>query len=186
MQAADYDRFAVVIYGTPMVREAVEAIRREAPPCGRPMMAAHVTVKGSFVEPADLDHIADWVRHCCAAAASFSIVARQRRVWDDERSGMATIVLSVELSAALIRLHWHLVEHLRGLATTDYYGEDTGDFHPHLTLVQEIPLSELDAALTVIDRHQPDYVFEAAEAALCGRRAGQTWEPLATFPIGRA
>ncbi len=59
MDAADCDHFAVVICAPPDVRDHVAAQRRQAPPSGRPMMAAHVTAKGSFVRPIDLDRIAE-------------------------------------------------------------------------------------------------------------------------------
>ena len=184
MDHTNFDRFAVVVFASPPIQEQVEAIRREAPPSGRPMMAAHVTVKGSFVEPIDFDQIADWTRHCCAAAEPLVIHAAQHVVWGNEADGLATIALTVEPSAALVRLQWHLVEHLRGLARTDYYGEDIGSYHPHLTLVQDIPLAVIDEALAVIERHQPRYACEVREAALCGRRKGVAWEPIRVYPLG--
>jgi 2'-5' RNA ligase len=184
MYAADYDRFAVVIPAPAPVREAVAALRRRAPPSGRPMMAAHVTVKGSFIEPTDLSAIAAWIGHCCDTAEPATITARVPRVWRNEATGLATVVLTVEPTAALVRLHWHLVEHLRGLATTDYHGEDIGSFHPHLTLMEALPPSDLDVALRVVEAAAPAYTLVATEATLCGRRGGHTWETLAAYPLG--
>lgn len=178
MNAADYDRFAVVVYAPPDVRAEVEEIRRLAPPSGRPMMEAHVTIKGSFVQPVDLDRIAERVRDGCAAAEPFPLTTEEIRVWTN------TVVLKMGVTDAHANLHWELVRQLKDLCVTDYYGEDIGHYSPHLTLVQDIPADQIEAALAIIERYRPSYAFTATEATLAGRRGGQVWEPLATFPIG--
>jgi 2'-5' RNA ligase len=181
MNAADCDRFSVVIYAPPEVQDQVEEIRRLAPPCGRPMMPAHITVKGSFVRPTDLDLITERTRHCCEAAQPFTVEARRIQLWGDDR--LAIFTLSVEASEPLSDFHWHLVREIKDLAVTDYYGEDIGIFSPHITLVQDFPTVEVPAALAAIKRFSPRYTFEATEAALAGRRGGTVWEPLAVFPL---
>jgi 2'-5' RNA ligase len=182
VNAADYDRFSVVIYAPPAVRDEVEAIRRTAPPCGRPMMEAHITVKGSFVQPTDLDLIAERTRQCCAAAQPFAVTANHWHFSGDEEQ--AIITLRVENSEPLDAFHWQLVREIKDLCVTDYFGEDIGVFRPHITLVQAFPTDETAWALAVVKRFRPRYAFEATEAALCGRRGGQVWEPLAVFPLG--
>jgi 2'-5' RNA ligase len=184
MDATNYDRFSVVIYAPPAVRDDVEELRRLAPPCGRPMMEAHVTVKGSFVHPTDLNEIAERTRLCCAAAQPFTITAPHWHFSGDAEQ--AIITLRVENTEPLDAFHWHLVREIKDLCVTDYFGEDIGFFRPHITLVQAFPPEEMAWALAVVQRHQPRYTFEAIEASLCGRRDGQTWEPLATFPLGSA
>jgi hypothetical protein len=52
-----YDRLAIVALGTPQIVDAVEQVRKVLPPSGRPILPAHVTVRGTFVEPTDVDEI---------------------------------------------------------------------------------------------------------------------------------
>lgn len=184
MAAAEYDRFAVVAFAAPDILDAVEEIRRRVPPSGRPILPAHVTIKGTFVEPPDLDAIAARIRACCADARPFTLRTGALHGWADGPHGGAW--LEVEESEGLTALHWRMVEDLRDLCTTTYHGEDTGQFRPHLTLVQQIPAEQVDAVISVIERFDTRYTFSVSEAALVGRRAGIAWETIATFPIGPA
>ena len=184
MAAADYDRFAVVAFATPAIVEAVEAIRRQLPPSGRPILPAHVTIKGTFVEPRDLDAIGEHIQACCAQARPFTLETAALHGWADGPYGGAW--LAVAESEPLAALHWRLVQALRGLCTTTYHGEDTGQFRPHLTVVQQIPAEQVDAAVSVIGRFNTAYAFSVSEAALVGRRGGTRWETLSSFPIGTA
>ena len=184
MIAAEYDRFAVDAYAAPAVLAVVEAIRRRLPPSGRPILPAHVTIKGTFVEPLDLDMIAERVRSCCAEAQPFTLRTGALHGWADGPHGGAW--LAVEGPPELTTLHWRLVEASRDLCTTIYHGEDTGQFTPHLTLVQQIPAEQVKAAVSVIERFETRYAFPVSELALVGRRGGIRWETLATFPLGSA
>ncbi len=180
---AAFDRFAVVAFGTPEVVAAVEEIRRALPPSGRPILPAHVTVKGTFVEPTDLDQIVARTRACCASAQPFTLTTSELHVWSDEAGG--SVLFEIEESPELTRLHWQLVEQLKGLATTIYYGEDIGSYRPHLTVVQQIPAEAAEAAVPAIERLSPDgFTFLVTETALVGRRGGTAWETLTTFPLG--
>lgn len=179
-----FDRFSVVAFGTPEVVAAVEEIRRALPPSGRPILPAHVTVKGTFVEPADLDEIAERVRACCAEAQPFTLTTGEIHIWSGEAG--SSVLFEVEESPELTRLHWRLVEQVKGLATTIYYGEDIGVYTPHLTVVQEIPRSDAEAAVPVIERRSSGFTFLVTETALVGRRGGAAWETLTTFPLNAA
>jgi 2'-5' RNA ligase len=183
LDPAPFDRFAVVAFGTPDVIEAVEEIRRALPPSGRPILPAHVTVKGTFVDPADLDQIAERARACCTQSRPFTLRTGGLNVWSDEAG--SGVLFRVEESAELTRLHWQLVEQLQGLATTIYPGEDTGSYHPHLTVVQQIPAEAAEAAVPIVNQHAPSgFAFLVTEIALVGRRHGTAWETLTTFPLG--
>jgi 2'-5' RNA ligase len=181
IEPAAFDRFAVVAFGTPEIVETVEQIRRQLPPSGRPILPAHVTVKGTFVEPSDLDEIVARVQRCCAEAQPFSLTSGVLHVWTDGSDG--SVVCEVEASEEGVRLHWQLVEVLAGLATTTYYGEDIGVYTPHLTIVQEIPTPEAEAAVPIIERSLTGFTFTVTELALVGRRGGEAWETLTTFPL---
>lgn len=182
LDPAPFDRFAVVAFGTPEVIAAVETIRRALPPSGRPILPAHVTVKGTFVEPIALAQIAVVIRSCCAEARSFTLTTSHLNVWDDEAG--SGVLFEVEEAPELARLHWRLVERLKGLATTIYYGEDIGVYTPHLTIVQQIPAEDAEAAVPVIEKLSSGFSFPVAEVALVGRRGGAAWETLTTFPLG--
>jgi 2'-5' RNA ligase len=177
-----YDRFSIVTFAPPEIREAVDALRRQLPPSGRPIMQAHVTLKGTFVEPRNLDEIAAVIRRDCATAEPISIVTTGVQVFGGEGGGVA---FSVSESEPLIALHRRLVSDLRGLCNTIYSMEgEYGTFHPHLTLVQQLPAAVLDDARRLADRAGSEWTFPAREAALVGRRGGTAWEALLTFPIG--
>ncbi len=182
MRAADYDRFSIVAFAPPEVREAVEALRRQLPPSGRPIMAAHVTLKGTFVRPRELDEIAREVDRVCAGAAPFAIAAGEVHVSSGPESG--GIALTVEPSEGLMALHRQLAAALRDRCETIYGMELTGTFRPHLTIVQQIPAAALAGAQELVARAAPRFTFPATEAVLVGRRGGRRWEPLRTAPIG--
>jgi 2'-5' RNA ligase len=181
LDPAPFDRFSVVAFGTPEVIAAVEAIRRALPPSGRPILHAHVTVKGTFVEPIDLDVIAERIRACCAEARPFTLATGDLKVWSDGAG--SGVLFEVEGPPELTRLHWQIVEELKGLATTVYYGEDSGVYTPHLTVVQQIPAEDAEAAVPAIERLASGFTFPVGEVALVGRRRGATWETFTTFPL---
>ena len=180
--SAVYDRFAIVAFGTPAVVDAVEQIRRALPPSGRPILPAHVTVKGTFVEPVSLDQIAERLRACCASTQPFSLTTGTLDVWSDE--GGSGVLFHVDESPELTKLHWQLVEEIKTLAATVYYGEDIGVYTPHLTVVQQIPADRATAAVPVVERHSPGFTFPVTEIALVGRLGGTAWETITTFPLG--
>jgi 2'-5' RNA ligase len=182
LDPAPYDRFSIVAFAPPEIREAVEALRQQLPPSGRPIMPAHVTLKGTFVEPGDLGQIADVVRQTCATASPITITTTGIHVFGGEGGGVA---LAVGESEPLMSLHRLLVARLRGQCRTIYSMEGTtAAFHPHLTLVQQVPASVLDAARMLVERAALQCTFQAREASLVGRRGGTVWETLAAFPIG--
>jgi 2'-5' RNA ligase len=182
MNAADFDRFAVVVFAPADDRAEVETLRRRLPPSGRPILPAHVTVKGTFIQPVDLHRIAERIQRCCEEARPCTLVAEELQSRQDDEH--ATIWLEVREAAPLTALHWALVAALDGLCTTIYSHEIEGYFTPHLTLAQEFPVSALDDALAVLREVQPRYAFEAREVALVGRRGGTTWEEVQVFALG--
>jgi 2'-5' RNA ligase len=178
-----YDRFSVVAFATPELLDAVETVRRALPPSGRPILPGHVTIKGTWIDPTDLDEMAARIRRCCAEARPFTLTSSALHIWPPEGGEHASVVVEMRADDEGVRLHWQLVEELAGLATTIYYGEDVGVYTPHLTIVQEIAPEQAEAALPVIERLLPPFSFTATEAALVGRRGGVAWETLTTFPL---
>ena len=181
IDASAFDRYAVVAFGSAEIVAAVEQIRQALPPSGRPILPGHVTVKGTFVNPVDLERTVQTLRDCCASAAPFELTADRARQWEDGQFVGAW--LDVEPSEALSRLHWQLVAALADHGETIYFGEAEGTFRPHLTIVQDVPLARAEVILPTIDRFGHRFTWTVSEIALVGRRGGTAWETLATFPL---
>ncbi|HET7767724.1 MAG TPA: hypothetical protein VFN74_03045, partial [Chloroflexota bacterium] len=62
--------------------------------------------------------------------------------------------------------------------------ELTNTFHPHLTIVQQISASEIEAARGLVEAANLSIDFPATEASLVARRVGNEWETLQSYPIG--
>lgn len=179
--AAAFDRFAVVLFGSPDVIAAVEAIRQTLPPSGRPILPGHVTVKGTFIRPHDLTRTIETLRETCAEFAPVALTADTCRTWAE--GSLTGAWLDVEQNEALSALHWRLVERLADHGETIYPGEASGEFRPHLTIVQELP-GELEASIVAtINAAEHRFSWTAHEVALVGRRGGLAWETLKTFPL---
>ena len=180
-RAGDYDRFSIVAFAPPADRAAVDELRRRLPPSGRPILQAHVTIKGTFVEPSDLDQIADAIEKACAGAAPFRLTTTGIRVFDREGGGVG---LAIQESDAFFALHRRLAADLGPLCRTIYEAELTNTFHPHLTIVQQIPASAIEPARATVEAANLHIDFPATEASLVGRRTGHAWETLQSFPLG--
>ena len=180
-RVAEYDRFSVVVFAPPEIRVAVETLRRRLPPSGRPIMQAHVTIKGTFVEPRDLDEIASAISQACADAAPFRLATTGIRVFEREGGGVG---LAIQETEPFFALHQRLVADLGPLCRTIYEAELTGTFHPHLTIVQQLPAEAIEPARAAVEAANLLVEFPATEASLVGRRGGAVWETLQSFPIG--
>jgi 2'-5' RNA ligase len=180
-RAADYDRFSIVAFAPPEDRTAVDELRRRLPPSGRPILQAHVTIKGTFVEPRDLDQIAETIAKACAGAAPFQLTTTGLRVFEREGGGIG---LAIQESDEFFALHRRLAADLTPLCRTIYEAELTNTFHPHLTIVQQIPAAAIQPARAIVEAANLSIDFPATEASLVGRRVGQAWETLESFPIG--
>jgi len=162
---------------------AVEAIRRALPPSGRPILPGHVTVKGTFVEPLDLEQIAGRIAACCRASEPFTLTTGAWVV--READGWSNAWLEVDACLPMTRLHDALMAALADQARTIYAADIEDVFRPHLTLAQQFPPGAADAARAVLASAPPQFTFPVTEIALVGRRGGTAWEPIRTFPLGR-
>ena len=176
--AADYDRFSVVAFASEPVRARIGALRQLLPPSGRPILAPHVTLKAPFVNPVDLDGIAARVRACCAEGRPIAV--RPGALYHYEYAEFASVGIAVESGPELRDLHRRLVEALGDLHPLGEPAEDPERYHPHLTIVQQIPLSAVPIVLAEITAFGAIEAFELHEAAVVGRRVGGQWETLAT------
>lgn len=145
-------------------------------------MAAHVTVKGTFVNPINLGQTVETLKACCANAEPFVLTVEEPGQRSDERYVGAW--LEPEPCAELVRLHWLLVAALAEHGETVYAAEIAGIYRPHLTLVEEVPAEQADVIRPTVERFPHRFTWRVTELALAGRRGGTTWETLATFPLG--
>jgi len=182
INAAAFDRFAAVAFGTPDVLAAIESLRRALPPSGRPILPGHVTVKGTFVDPLDLEEIARRIAACCAVSEPFTVTAGHWQVRVD--GDWSNCWLEADDCPPMTRLHEALVSALSGLCTTTYVGEAEGTFVPHLTLAQQFPLASADAARDILTAASPQFTFRVSAIALVGRRGGTAWETIRSYPLG--
>lgn len=181
LSAAAYDRFAVVLYGSPAVIAAVQAIRDQLPLSGRPILPGHVTVKGTFIDPVNLDQTAETIREIAARHAPIAVAADACRARVD--GPYCGVWLDVEHTRAIHALHDELVRTLADHGKTIYAGEAEGRFRAHLTIVEEVPAEQEAAILATIERFDHRFAWTAREVALVGRRGGAAWETLTTPPL---
>ena len=147
ISAAAFDRFAVVLFGSPEVVERVQALRTT-----------------------------------CAEFAPIALTADRCQTWSEGLFCGAW--LDVELTDALVALHWRLVEELADHGETIYPGEASGEFRPHLTIVQEVASELIESVVETINVSEHRFAWTAHEVALVARRGGLDWETVATFPLG--
>ena len=181
INAANFDRFAVVLFGSPEVIAAVQALRDQLPPSGRPILPGHVTIKGTFVRPRGLDWTVQMLRTICADFAPIALAADRCQTWNEGLFCGAW--LDVELTDALAALHLRLVEELADHGETIYPGEASGKFRPHMTIVQEVAADLIESVVETINAAEHRFSWTAHEVALVGRRGGLAWETLTTFPL---
>jgi hypothetical protein len=184
LEPAAYDRFGVVLFASPEVIAAVDALKRHLPRSGQPDLPAHVTVKNTFVAPTDLDAIAALIAECCAAARPFRVSTGplyDYRVGD--RLGTIGFTMLVEPADAIVDLHRSLALALAPLTTPLWGAEDPETINPHMTIVQHVPAERVPDARATIERSPTGWSFAAREVGLVGRRGGTTWELFRLFRL---
>lgn len=180
LETAAYDRFGVVLFAPDEIIAAVDALKRDLPRSGQPDLPAHVTVKDTFVEPTDLDAIAERIAECCASAGPFRVSTGPLYHYLRDADGLATIgfTMRVEPEAAIVALHRALALALAPLTSPAWGAEDPESIHPHMTIVQLIPADAVPAARARIERAAMAWSFPAQEVGLVGRRGGTDWDVL--------
>jgi 2'-5' RNA ligase len=179
----EYDRFSVIAFASNPVRESIEELRLRLPASGRPIIAPHITLKGTFVDPVDLNQIATRVAATCEAFEPMEVSLGE--LYDYTNGEHASIGFTVLAPAALADLHRRLVSRLEVLCVPLGGSlEDVDAFHPHLTVVQQISIQSLASARKVADAYDVPRRFRLMEAAVMGRRRGGEWEVLSTATLG--
>jgi 2'-5' RNA ligase len=184
LDPAAYDRFGVVLFAPPDVVAAVDALKEQLPRSGQPDLPAHVTVKDSFVAPTDLDAIAAGIAAGCASARPFRLTTGPLYDYKvGDRLGTIGFTMAVEPPDAIVDLHRSLALALAPLTTPAWGAEDPDTIHPHMTIVQHIPVELVARARATLERSPTDWRFAAEEVGLVGRRGGVDWELFRLFRV---
>ncbi len=127
--------YAVVIVMPENVKDDVANVRDQlAIPIH--MIPAHVTVKGTFVQPRSLDEIRDIIESISKETAPFAIELEGQLLWG--RQGARTLVISAKSSPELDGLHYKLFDAIEPVTTNAYGRESAHGFRFHMTVYQEV------------------------------------------------
>ena len=174
-----HERFSVVAFADEAVLAIVDAIRREIPPRVA-VMPAHVTLKGSFVEPVSLATIEERVERIAAQATPLRVEV------DRIHTGEKHLGLSLVPGPELVALHDSLFHVLADLVT-DVYGDKPGEgYRPHLTVLYGLVPEEGIRAEGLLGRLGLVRSIGLREVSLVGRVGGAengVWEAIRRWPM---
>ena len=175
-----HERFSVVAFADEAVLATVDAIRREIPP-RIAVMPAHVTLKGSFIEPVSLATIEERIEHTAAQGTPLQVEV------DRMYSGEKHLGLALVPGPDLVALHDSLFYALEDLVE-DVYGDGPGeDYRPHLTVLYGLEPEERARAQSFLGPLELVRSIELREVSLVGRVGGAEdglWEVIGTWPMG--
>ncbi|MCY4113670.1 MAG: 2'-5' RNA ligase family protein [Chloroflexi bacterium] len=185
------DRFGYTGYGVAIVmpenvRQEVAKVR-EQPGLPASTTPPHVTVKGTFADPTDLEEVIEITSAAAADTTPFAVEFGDLTVWDahDRR----IVVVSVMRSPELDRLHRRLMCGIGPISTSVYLPdrpEPVEGFRFHLTLYQGADeLRHARGMQAARDLSLPARV-EASGISLfarVNRPAGHEWRQLQDFPF---
>lgn len=167
-----YTRYAVVLFAPDEDRRKVDAVRVRLP-ISVAMIPAHVTVKGSFDSPQDLDEVRRRIREVAGKTPPFQVELLDTLTWG------GTVVYEVAIAPEIRALHDALFDAIEPI-TRNVYGREAGDaFHPHMTLCQEVPaeaVEEAERLAQALDIGKRFRVEAMHLMGLVGPRRGGRWE----------
>ncbi|MBI4220640.1 MAG: 2'-5' RNA ligase family protein [Chloroflexi bacterium] len=175
-----YSCYALVFPAPPGIATKVAAIE-EASGMTRPKIPAHITVKGTFHQIEDLNHVRTVARQIVSGTRRFRILFEGAEV----EHGPAWAGLKVRVTPEMQDLHDALVSAFKPLATTVYRDDPYG---PHMTFFQEANKDGVAPAIAAIEKTDWGPGFEVTAVDLMGRRGpayGGHWEPIERFQLAR-
>ena len=177
-----FERYAVVTFAPSQILEDLRKVRAQCAPSGRPLMDAHVTVKGGFSELRELDAPMRAIGQAVAGVNPFAVRTTEPQVLT--RGDRASIVLPLEESPALRALHGRLVEALAPFGVHDSQSDLPGGYAPHVTVVQDVPIEGLERSIRAVEGWRLNYFWTVRDVDLVGLRDG-LWRSLQVFRFGR-
>ncbi len=175
-----FQRFAVVSFPDRTSVQRIEELRAEIPP-RIAVMAPHVTLKGSFIDPASIDEIKQGIEEIACESSPLQIEVKSIHIGDPH------IGLNLISTPELVSLHDQLYYALQPLVM-DVYGDKPGpDYHPHMTVFYGLSKDELNRAKHLVQDLEDLSSFKLTEVSLVGRtgsaETGQ-WKTIQSFPLG--
>jgi 2'-5' RNA ligase len=180
--AAGFERYAVVAFATTQIQEDLRKVRAQCAPSGRPLLDAHVTVKGGFSDLRDLTAALRAIGEAVAGVNPFAVRTTDPRVLT--RGDRASIVLPLEQSSAVRTLHGRLVEALAPHGLHDSEQDRPGGYTPHVTVVQDVAIDGIERSVRAVEGWRLNYFWTVRDVDLVGLRDG-LWRSLRVFRFGR-
>lgn len=184
MEPPSFDRYSVVAFAPGWIIEDMRKVRARCARSGVPIMDAHVTVKGGFSNPRDLAAVEQAIEECVRGYPPFTVRTAEPVVV--EQGGAASVLLPVEESRQLSELHERILGAVRRLAEGHTYsGDQPGQYQPHVTVVQSIPIEGVEQSLRAIVGWRVGYFWTIRDVDLVGREDGKLWRTIRRFDFGR-
>jgi 2'-5' RNA ligase len=176
------ERYAVVALAPSQICEDLRKVRALCAPSGRPLMDAHVAVKGGFSELRDRAAAEQAIGQAVARLNPFAIRTTDPLVLT--RGDRASIVLPLEESTALRALHGRLVAALAPYGANDSPPGLPGAYAPHLTVVADIEIDGVERSVRAVEGWRLNYFWTVRDIDLVGLGDG-LWRSLRVFRFGR-
>ena len=145
-------------------------------------MPAHVTVRGSFIEPTSLQIVQERIADEAGRSVPMQVLV------DDVSIGTTHIGLRLERSPELAALHDSLFTALSDLVK-DVYGDRPGsEYHPHMTVFYGLTPEDQIRAKELIPALQEIHAVRLAAVSLVGRIGDSKdgkWVEIRSHPLGR-
>jgi hypothetical protein len=167
--------YALVIYITGPLGKFLDDLRRELVPHCNPN--AHVSVLPPRPLAVDWQVAAEQVRACVSEASPFEIQLGGLQMFP------VTNVIYIELARGADELRrMHAMMNTRSLESAEPF-----QYHPHITLAQELDPDDVDRTHALAHRRWSEYTgprsFSAVHATFVRNTMGNCWVDLAGFPF---
>lgn len=176
-----YERFSVVCFADEAVSGVIGELRRLIPP-RIAVMPAHVTAKGSFIEPICLQTVQDRIADEARRSAPMQVQVHEVTI------RTAHVGLRMESSPPLAALHDGLFAALEDLVR-DVYGDKPGaEYHPHMAVFYGLTPEDHSKALELTPALQQIRAVRLGEVSLVGRIGGSQdghWVEISSYPLGQ-
>ncbi len=182
-----YAVYSVVVMADLQQQASIERVRKAVGNM-RSMIPAHVTVKGTFCQVADLNDLISTIKQIAQETVPFEVQFKPggpEKKTSTEGSEFAT--QPIEKTSELVRLHERLYDAISPVTTLAYGREDGGHYWPHMTIYSE-PSQEparradqLLADLDIGDGYHCEAMFLMGHV---GRPYRGRWTVLREFPFG--
>ena len=183
-----YTGYNVCIPMSPQIRDPILELRKqiEAPVLTMPV---HITVKGNFTHPRNLDQIVESVSAAAGDTATFPIELGDLLVWG--RVDARILAVSISTTPPLEELHIRLFHAIDPISTNIYggTGEETVEgFRFHVTLYQGVTEVSHEKGLALARKISLPRTAQATRLYLMGRAPvsgnGYAWRIIGEFPLG--